>query len=1112
MKKLLIVVLFGLLCMEVAADPITLSQARRLAAAYMPSVAHSPALVRRASAPAADGAQQNLYVFSRGENQGYVIVSGNDALPAVIGYTESGDFDEDKLPPALKHMLDFYAASADSLNALPQARAPRRAPSRAAGTKNIPPLMTTHWHQDGPYNDQAPFIKGTQNRAVTGCVATAASQVLYYWRRDLGDRTKYNTPTYDYGSAPVTESIPSGTPLKWDLMRDSYNGTEPAEMHEAVATLMAVVGRSGYLSYNSAAEGGTAGQIDDQRKHVFGGQFGLNAGTTVWHHSYDEPTWEKMIVDELEAGNPLLYAGYAEALGGHAVVLDGYQKSSNLFHFNFGWGGQGDGYFTVDTTNGMAGFYDWQGMVMDVRPKKANITGKLYLESDTVYTRVGNRIQARITNNGTLPQQGFYVYLLYGPTQPSNATSQPAKEEETVIAVGESTMLEFEYTPTTARNYTVYLTDKNKNVLDKITAVPAVASVATLTLHSLGADGLPTETLTTADGEVQVHHVYASATADITARFTNASVATRCAPSVHGTLYAWQDGEFVKKITKTKKDVTFRPGETTDMVFDLTKLEQDIVYKFELDSTASTNRKYDIVFEASSAVYFKLKGENLTAVPSADGLTLTLAGNYNAQAFLAMAQTDSVACYDLRQVKGVDGTLKAANPNALFYVSSESMAAGTNVIADDVCQQLFLIPGHNFQPQGDFHAMQATYRATQAVGRFATAVLPFDAATPRGMMARRVAHVRSTGISQADSCNLQMYAGTPYIILSGMPVDINAQNVAVSITRPSLASDTLAGTYINLTATAEQLLVNDAENQYFTVQKGAQIPALTAYLTGTRQVRVSGTETLTKDRRSKVLAQTLVAACQTLQDNAGVVSAYAQRSLQSVIDEAAEVLRTQPEMALLNEQLDRLDSALVVFSCEIAGSDLPDGQLDRTYMIQNSSYESGSKHWATTSCVLNKLSANLSSYMARADGDYVMRVKEGGSVAQEVSGVENGTYTLSVDFAADYDQQLQMVANGDTLTQTAGDFGPMYMSTATLEGVKVTDGTLRIAASGVESWVKVDNWRLVQTEGQSVGIAPVVADTASGTLRQGIFDLQGRRLKSVPRRGAYIMNGRVYLK
>ncbi len=1107
MKKQLIAALFGLLCVEAAADPITLAQARRLAAAYMPSVAQSPALVRRAAAPA-DGAQQNLYVFSRGENLGYVIVSGNDALPAIIGYTESGDFDENNLPPALKHMLDFYAASADSLNALPQARAPRKAPSKAAGTKNIPPLMTTHWHQSGPYNDQAPFLKDTQNRAVTGCVATAASQVLYYWRRDLGDRTKYDTPTYDYGDAPVTESIPSGTPLKWDLMRDSYDGKEPAEMRQAVATLMAVVGRSGYLSYGNS----TGGQIDDQRKHVFGNQFGLNAGLTVWHKDYNEATWEKMIIEELEAGNPLLYAGYNEKDGGHAVVLDGYQKANNLYHFNFGWGGQGDGYFTVDTTNGMAGFYDWQGMVKDVRPKKANITGKLYLESDTLNTRVANKIKARITNNGTLPQQGFYVYLLYGPTQPSNATTLPAKEEETVIGVGESAMLEFEYTPSTARNYIVYLTDKYKNVLDKITAVPAVASVATLTLHSLEADGQPGETLTTADGEAQVHHVYASATADITARFTNAPTATRCAPSVRGTLYAWQDGEFVKKTNKTKKDITFRAGETADMVFDLTKLEQDIVYKFELDSTVSTNTKHDIAFEAPSAVYFKLKGESLTAVPSEDGLALTLAGNYNAQAFAALAQADSVACYDLRLVKGVGGMLKAANPNALFYVSAESQVTGTNVVADDVCQQLLLTPGHNFRPLGEFHAMQATYRATQTVGSFATALLPFDAATPRGMMARRVVHVGSSSVSEADSCNLQMYAGTPYIILSGMPVDINAQNVAVSTTRPSLASDTLVGTYTNLTATAEQLLLNDAENQYFTVQKGAQIPALTAYLAASRQVRLSTTESMTKDRRAKALAQTLAAACQTMQDNAGVVSAYAQRSLQAVVDEAAEALRTQPELTLLNEQKNRLDSALLLFACEVSGASLSDGHLDRTYMIQNPSYELGSKHWTTSSCVLNKLSANLSSYMARADGNYVMRVREGGSVAQEISGMENGIYTLSVDFAADYDQQLQLAANGDTLTQNAGDFGPMYMSTATLEGVKVTDGTLRIAASGVDSWVKVDNWQLVQTEGQSVGIAPVVSDTATGALRQGIYDLQGRRLNAVPQRGAYIKDGKIYLK
>ena len=49
--------------------------------------------------------------------------------------------------------------------------------------------------------------------------------------------------------------------------------------------------------------------------------------------------------DEVAAGRPVLYTGNTES-GGHAFVCDGYDESG-LFHINWGWGGSGDGYFSL---------------------------------------------------------------------------------------------------------------------------------------------------------------------------------------------------------------------------------------------------------------------------------------------------------------------------------------------------------------------------------------------------------------------------------------------------------------------------------------------------------------------------------------------------------------------------------------------------------------------------------------------------------------------------------------------------------------------------------------------------------------------------------------------
>ncbi len=1110
MKKVLFSLVLCISSLCAWADRISLTQARSIAANYM--VGQSNARLVRRSAAVADTTSQNLYVFSRGTNQGFVIVSGNDALPSVIGYTDSGDWDEDNLPPALQSMITFYAQAADSLNSLSDegaalASARSQARRKASGTKNIEPLMTSTWHQSSPYNDQCPYLTGTTNRAATGCVATAASQIIYYWRKDLSDRTKYNTPTYSYGDAPVTESIPSGTPLKWDIMQDDYSGSEPSEMRAAVATLVAVVGTSGWLTYGSA----TSGQIDDQR-NVFSNQFGLNGGSTVWKSSYSQSSWEKMIVQDLEEGRPILYSGVHPTSGGHAVVIDGYQLSTNLFHFNFGWGsGNGyNGYYTVDDDTGMNGFYESQGMVWNIYPKTTNMTGELSVPEEGFRSRVDNQITATITNNGTLSQQGFYLYCLTGSNTPSSASSAQASETTTVVASGETAKLEFTFSPAAASTYTVYLCDADKNILDKVSDVESSASVADLTLQGLAVESDGTSETLTVDGEtLDVQHVYSSKTTNVTATFYNGSDGTLCAPTVKSTLYVLTDGAWEQKSTKSKKNVTFQVGATEDMVFDLSSLTDDAIYKFQLDSTASTNRTYDIEFSAPSSICFRMMGSTLSATASDDGRQLTLSGNYNATALASLTAADTVCRYDLTELSGVSGELSAANPNALFYVNAGSDVSGNNIIADGVCDNLDLTPGYDFQPAADFQALAATYHASQAVGQFGTAVLPFDADTPSGLFARKVNQIKTTYLQDVDSCNLEMKGGTPYIILSGQAVDITASNVAVSIETPSLGTDSLRATWVNLTAGAKDRVVNSDETQYFDADEGTTIPALTAYIPDYNyKVRLTSYSYNAKDKKAKTLAQTIAQALALMEEYADDASDNAKASLLAAITEAEDTLRAQPITSVQTDQIEALEAAMTTFEYAVASASL-DGALDQTGLITNPSFETGNaKGWTVSSTSVQNITSSLANYMSGASGTYVAYARSGGQLSQTITGVETGTYTLQVDVACDEDQQVMVAANSDTLTVDATDFGPMYFQTAELEGIEVTNGELTITLSGVDDWAKFDNVRLIQTAGVSVGIENIDGTTSSTTKQSGIYDLTGRRLQRAPQRGIYIQDGR----
>ena len=206
-KSILFWLLASVACFA-QANPIGPAQAIKIAADYLPN-GTSEARIRPMRRTMTRGLSvadtlAPLYIISRGEDMGFVIVSGDDCMPGIIGYTEHGDFVEDDMPPALLDMLEGYAELIEKAQA---ENAPTRAPRKVvAGRKSIGPIIRAHWHQSAPYNNLAPFITNTSNRALTGCTCTAAVMVLHYFRRDLPGELLATTPTYGYGDAPVTVS------------------------------------------------------------------------------------------------------------------------------------------------------------------------------------------------------------------------------------------------------------------------------------------------------------------------------------------------------------------------------------------------------------------------------------------------------------------------------------------------------------------------------------------------------------------------------------------------------------------------------------------------------------------------------------------------------------------------------------------------------------------------------------------------------------------------------------------------------------------------------------------------------------------------------------------
>lgn len=1134
MKRIVLFVLASVLGLSASADRILLSKAKMIARQYV-QAGVEPSLVRpvherRMVKKQLQGDEaQSYYVFSRGENAGFVIVSGNDNLPELIGYCDHGNFEYDKMPVQLQDMLECYAIAAqraDSLDAAGQQQpAASKVKRKASGTRDIAPLMTSHWHQSGPYNDLCPRLTSNNSLALTGCVATAASQIIYYWRHDLGDRTKYNTPTYSYGDAPVKASymIPSGTPLKWDLMKDSYNGSEPAEYKKAVATLMATVGMSGWLTYGSS----TAGQISDQ-VNVFSGQFGLNGGVVSWRGN-SQTGWEKMIISDLELGRPILYSGVHPTDGGHAVVVDGYRVKDNLFHFNFGWGGQGDGYYTVDE-KGMNGFTDYQGMVYQIYPKKANVSVSLSDYGMPFYHKVEHPVRVTVTNHGTLPVSGFYLYCLSGSSRPNSNTSASSlkgKDEETVVMPGESVTLDFEYAPTQTTTFTMYICDAKKNILGQSEQKTVQATDVNMTLEQLWADAGGTSEELTAGGEtVKVHHVYNSKKAYLYARLKNGG-STACAPTLKLCYYPYdaETGTFAETAkTKTKSNTTFQPDKASEVVFDLTSLADGTIYKASLEETASANNQSYPIKGCQQTVYFKLVGSDLQIEKNAEEAKVT--GHYNAQVFETMATDELVARYDMTHVEGLHSSLVAANPNALFYVNASQQVGGRNVVAEGVCDDLQLTPGYNFQPKEDFVALHAHCRASHAVGEYSTLILPFDCKTPEGVLARRLSEIASTSVGAGDAYNLEMKGCTPYLILSGRPVDFEAAHANVTVKGASTGAEAFKGTWTNLTATSGMWALDHADTQYFNTCTGEVIPALTAYVEASRKIRVYSSDNLAVERKCKALAQAIAKACQMRQEYTCLAHRTYLEQLDSQIARAEHWLQQPTDNDSLTQAMNQMEEAmeLVLRNADVRAQN---GFVDKTPCIVNPSFEATNptKGWmrkdangqSTTSLVkASKTTTSQATFMSGAEGVEVVQINAGGnSISQLVEGLPNGVYQMVVGISADYGQEVEIFAGDRKEKVEASDFGPYYLTDAILDDIAVHDGSLLIGAASVAGNVKVDNFRLYLKEADATGILqPEQPHHGNAMPYVGVYDLSGRRVASTTRMkaGVYIVDGKKIIK
>ena len=290
---------------------------------------------------AIDSRCADYYVFNSTDGKAFVIVAGDDRAEEILGYGE-GSLDMTDLPCNLQWWLDQYKKQIEFLLANPNEKVEKASAPRLDGNGQlvIAPMLTCIWSQSEPYYNQCPIYKG--ERCVTGCVATAMAQVMYYWR--YPDHIN-GVPGYWCRSLGTMLSALPATTFDWDNMLDSYTGEYTNAQGDAVAKLMRYCGQSCNMGYGPD---GSGAYVPDQLRGMK--LFGYNSNATMVNWSdYDLEAWEDMLLGDLQSGYPVLYSGNDPMAGGHAFVLDGYFDGK--YHINWGWASNGNGYFALGAFN-----------------------------------------------------------------------------------------------------------------------------------------------------------------------------------------------------------------------------------------------------------------------------------------------------------------------------------------------------------------------------------------------------------------------------------------------------------------------------------------------------------------------------------------------------------------------------------------------------------------------------------------------------------------------------------------------------------------------------------------------------------------------------------------
>ena len=501
MKKIMFFLTAAILAMSLSAAPVDQITAQKKAQSFltnelyagkfMSQAALTPVLLKAEMGNSKIN-QPVYYIYNTATT--FIVVAGDDRAEDILMVGDRPLSDVNNLPGGMQDMLGQYKDQIMFLQEHP-GMGPTfvQEPTPRLNATTYGPLLTCNWDQEAPYYNQCKF---GSYQCLTGCPATSASMVFYFWKYPTGETGvvpgyKSTISISSYSSRSYTHSALPSTTFDWANMLDNYTGSYTTAQGTAVATLMHYVGQAERMGYGVNGSGVSVDSVCNIRDAFI--RFGYNSSTTRFVKKtsaysggttlYSDSQWAAMIQEEMAAGRPIVFCAVSSSAGGHAFNVDGYNSSTNKYHINFGWSGEGNAWCSLNSFGYSSyNFNVYQQMVIGIQPPSgstATPTLSVSPSSLSFSTTAGETVSktftvtgTNLTGNVTLTKTDANgVYTI----SPTTISASAAASGATVTVT---------YKPTAAGTHTGSIAIASSGATSKTVSLSGTATAAALTTYT----------------------------------------------------------------------------------------------------------------------------------------------------------------------------------------------------------------------------------------------------------------------------------------------------------------------------------------------------------------------------------------------------------------------------------------------------------------------------------------------------------------------------------------------------------------------------------------------------------------------------------------------------